>query len=111
MPTGKDPTQELQAQVLDNIRKSQEAIIDGMRTWAETIRQLVPDTTQAAMPRTDQLPTPAEVVDSVFDFAAQLLDAQRQLAHSVLGATTAIGESVQKETEKATGTVKKSTRR
>jgi hypothetical protein len=111
MPTGKDPTQELQAQVLDGIRKSQEAVIDGMRTWAETIQQLVPGTAQAALPRTGQLPTPTEVVDSVFDFAAQLLDAQRQLAHSVLGATTAIGESVQEETEKAAGTAKKSTRR
>jgi hypothetical protein len=111
MPTGKDPTQELQAQVLDGIRKSQEAVIDGMRTWAETIQQLVPGTAQAALPRTGQLPTPTEVVDSVFDFAAQLLDAQRQLAHSVLGATTAIGESVQEETEKAAGTAKKSTKR
>ena len=27
--------------------------------------------------RLDQLPTPAEVVDSVFDFAAQLPNAQR----------------------------------
>ena len=63
------------------------------------------------MARTDQLPTPAEVVDSVFDFAAQLLDAQRELAHSVLGATTAIGESVQEETEKAAGTAKRSTKR
>ena len=73
MPTEKDPTQEIQTQVLDGIRKSQEAVIDGMRTWAETIQQLVPGTTQAAMPRTDQLPTPAEVVDSVFDFAASSL--------------------------------------
>ena len=111
MPTEKDPTQELQAQVLDNIRKSQEAVIDGMRTWAETIQQLVPGTAQAAGLRTGQLPTPAEVVDSVFDFAAQLLNAQRELAHSVLGATTAIGESVQKGTEKAAGTAKKSTKR
>jgi hypothetical protein len=111
MPTDMDPTQEIQTQVLDGIRKSQEAVIDGMRTWAETIQQLVPGTAQAAMPRTDQLPTPAEVVDSVFDFAAQLLNAQRELAHSVLGATTAVGESVQKETEKAAGTAKKSTKR
>jgi hypothetical protein len=111
VPTDKDPTQELQAQMLDGIRKSQEAVIDGMRTWAETIQKLVPGTTQAAMPRTDQLPTPAEVVDSVFDFAAQLLNAQRELAHSVLGATIAVGESVQKETEKAASTAKKSTKR
>ena len=111
MPTEKDPTQEIQTQVLDGIRKSQEAVIDGMRTWAETIQQLVPGTTQAALPRTGQLPTPTEVVDSVFDFAAQLLNAQRELAHSVLGATTAVGESVQKEAGKAAGTAKKSTKR
>jgi hypothetical protein len=111
MPTDQDPTQELQAQVLDGIRKSQEAVIDGMRTWAETIQQLVPGTAQAAQPATGQLPTPAEVVDSVFDFAAQLLDAQRQLAHSVLGATTAVGERVQEETRKAAGTAKRSTKR
>jgi hypothetical protein len=111
MPTEKDPAEELQAQVLDGIRKSQEAVIDGMRSWAETIQQLVPGTAQAALPRTDQLPTPTEVVDSVFDFAAQLLDAQRKLAYSVLGATTAIGERVQEETEKAAGTAKKSTKR
>jgi hypothetical protein len=111
MPTEKDPTQELQAQVLDGIRKSQEAVIDGMRTWAETIQQLVPSTAQAAVPRTGQLPTPTEVVDSVFDFAAQLLDAQRQLAHSVLGATTAVSGRIQEETEKATSPARKSTKR
>jgi hypothetical protein len=48
MPTEQDPTQELQAQVLDGIRKSQEAVIDGMRSWAETIQQLVPGAAQAA---------------------------------------------------------------
>jgi hypothetical protein len=111
MPTEKDPTQEIQTQVLDGIRKSQEAVIDGMRAWTETIQQLVPGTGQSALPRTDQLPSPAEVVDSVFDFAAQLLNAQRELAHSVLGVTSAIGESVQEETEKAAGRAKKSTKR
>ena len=113
-----DPTQEIQAQVLDGIRKSQEAVVDGMRAWAETIQQLVPGTAQAAVPGAAQLPSPTEVVDSVFDFAAQLLNAQRELAHSVLGATTAIGERVQEETgkaaataEKAAGTSRKSAKR
>jgi hypothetical protein len=111
MATDKDPSQERQAQVLDGIGKSQEAVIDGRRTWAETIQQLVPGAAQAAMPGTGQLPTPVEVVDSVFDVAAQLLNAQRELAHSVLGATTAIGERVQEETEQAAGTAKQSTKR
>jgi hypothetical protein len=104
-----DPTQEIQAQVLDGIRKSQEAVIDGMRTWAETVQQLVPGAAQSTLPAS-QLPSATEVVDSVFDFAAQLLNAQRELAHSVLGATTAIGEQVQEETGKAAGTARKSTK-
>jgi hypothetical protein len=111
MADARETTEDLQAQVLDGIRKSQEAVIDGMRSWAETVQQLVPGTAQAAFPRNDQLPSPTEVVDSVFDFAAQLLDAQRSLAHSVLGATASIGERVQEETEKATETAKKSTKR
>ena len=111
MPTEKDPTQEIQGQVLDGIRKSQEAVIDGMRTWAETVQRLVPGSAQAAVPGAGQLPSPTEVVDSVLDFAAQLLNAQRELAHSVLGATTAIGERAQEETEKAAGTAKRSTKR
>ena len=110
MADPKDTTQEIQAQVLDGIRKSQEAVIDGMRSWAETVQQLVPGSAQSAVLGGGQLPSPAEVVDSVFDFAAQLLNAQRELAHSVLGVTTAVGERVQEETEKAAGKAKKSAR-
>jgi hypothetical protein len=111
MADQRDTTEDLQSQTLDAIRKSQEAVIDGMRSWAETMQRLVPGTGQAALPRTDQLPSPTEVVDSVFDFAAQLLNAQRELAHTVLGATTSIGERVQEETGKAAETSKKGTRR
>jgi hypothetical protein len=110
MADARETTEELQAQVLDGIRKSQEAVIEGMRSWAETVQQLVPGTAQTAWPRPEQLPTPAEVVDSVFDFAAQLLNAQRELAQSVLGATASIGERVQEQTEKATATAKKATK-
>jgi hypothetical protein len=110
MADPKDPTQELQAQVLEGIRKSQEAVVDGMRAWAQTVQRLAPGGAQPAWPRSEQLPSPAQVVDSVFDFAAQLLDAQRELAHRVLDATTAVGGQVQEQTEKAADTAKKSTK-
>ena len=101
MADTEDPTQEIQAQVLDGIRKSQEAVIDGMRAWAETVQQLVPGSAQAAaVPGAGQLPSATEVVDSVFDFAAQLLNAQRELAHSILGATTAVSEQAQEAAKK-----------
>jgi hypothetical protein len=103
----KDSTEELQTQVLDGIRKSQEAVIEGMRSWAETVQQLVPGTAQTAWARTEDLPTPTEVVDSVFDFAAQLLNAQRELAHSILGATTEIGERAQEAAKAPAESAKK----
>jgi len=106
--SAKDTAEDLQAQVLDGIRKSQAAVIEGMRTWTETIQQLVPQ--PASWPQAEQLPTPTEVVDSVFDFAAQLLNAQRELAHSVLGATASIGERAREEAEKATQSAQKTTK-
>jgi hypothetical protein len=111
MADPKDATQDVQAQVLEGIRKSQEAVIDGMRAWAETVQQMVPGATKAAVPGAAQLPSATEVVDSVFDFAAQLLNAQRELAHSILGATTAVGERVQEETGKAADRAGKSAKR
>ena len=33
MADPKDTTQEIQSQVLEGIRRSQEAVIDGMRAW------------------------------------------------------------------------------
>ena len=99
MADPKDPTQEIQAQVLDGIRKSQEAVVDGMRSWAETVQQLVPGTAQSSVLGASRLPSPTEVVDSVFD-AAQLLNAQRELAHSILGATTAVSEQAQEAAKK-----------
>jgi hypothetical protein len=52
------------------------------------------------VPGGSQLPSATEVVDSVFDFAAQLLNAQRELAHSILGATTAVSEQAQAAAKK-----------
>ncbi len=33
-------TQEFQGQILDTIRKSQEAVTDAIRTWAETVQSI-----------------------------------------------------------------------
>ena len=110
MATPEETTQELQAQILEGIRKSQEAVLDGVRSWTETVQQFVPGTARTAWPGAEQLPTPAEVIDSVFDFAAQLLNAQRELAHSVLGAATAAAERVQEEAGKAADTAGKATK-
>jgi hypothetical protein len=79
-------TQELQAQFLDSVRKSQEAVIDALRTWAETVHSVSPSL-PAPVPFADKLPKPSELVADAFDFAGQLLAAQRKFAEDVIQIT------------------------
>ncbi len=98
----KDPTDDFQAQILDGIRKSQAAVVEGLRSWTETVQQLVPTPGRTAWPGSEQFPTVGELVDSVFDFATQLLNAQREFAHSVLAVAAPVGEQAQEKPEKPT---------
>ena len=83
-------TQELQAQFLDSIRKSQDAVVDALRTWADAVHSVTPSLPVSAVPFADKLPKPKDLVEDAFDFAAQLLAAQRKFAEDVLQITTSV---------------------
>jgi len=83
-------TQELQAQFLDSVRKSQEAVVDALRTWAETVHSMTPALPVSAVPFADKLPTPGVVVADAYDFAGQLLAAQRKFAEDVIKVTAPV---------------------
>ena len=59
-------TQELQAQILDSIRKSQEAVVDALRTWAEAVHSVTPSLPVSAVPFADKLPKPSELVADAY---------------------------------------------
>ena len=82
--------QELQAQILDSIRKSQDAVVDALRTWADAVHSVTPSLPVSAVPFADKLPKPKDLVEDAFDFAAQLLAAQRKFAEDVLQVTTSV---------------------
>jgi hypothetical protein len=82
--------QEVQAQMLDTIRKSQEFTLGAIRTWSEAVQSIMPSlpplpSAFPALP--DNLPKPEEVVVGAYDFAEQLLAAQRKFAEEVFRAT------------------------
>src|SRR5262245_57043639 len=81
------PGQELQDEILKTVRKSQEAIIDAIRTWADTVQSIAPKLPAVSVPLADRLPKPEDVVASAYDFAEQLLAGQRRFAEDVLKAT------------------------
>jgi hypothetical protein len=94
-------TQELQEQFLDTIRKSQEGVTDAIRTWAETVQSITPSLPTPQVPFADKLPRPGELVSNAYDFAEQMLAAQRKFAEDVIAVTapvlTAKGDSAAKK--------------
>jgi len=88
-----DPTsigKEVQAQILETIRKSQEAVTDAIRTWADAVHSVTPSLPIPSLPLADKLPKPTDVVANAYDFAEQLLAAQRKFAEDVLKATAPV---------------------
>jgi hypothetical protein len=81
-------SQEVQSEILDTVRKSQEAMVDAIKRWAETIQSITPSIPVPSLPYADKLPKPEEFVANAYDFAEQLLASQRKFAENVLHATT-----------------------
>ena len=100
MTNPRTATQELQAQVLDSVRKSQDAVVDALRTWAEAVHSLTPSLPVSAVPFADKLPKPKDLVEDAFDFAAQLLAAQRKFAEDVLQVTASVVDEAPAEPAK-----------
>ena len=84
------PTQDLQNEVLITVRKSQESVIDALKTWVETVQSITPKIPAVDLPFADKLPKPEEVVASAYDFAEQLLASQRKFAEEVVKATASL---------------------
>jgi hypothetical protein len=88
-----DPTtigKEMQGQVLEMIRRSQEAVTDAITTWADLVRSVMPSLPIPAVPLADKLPKPTDLVANAYDFAEQLLATQRKFAEDVLEAVAPV---------------------
>ena len=83
-------TQELQSQILDSIRTSQEAVVDALRTWAEAVHSVTPPLPVSTVPFADKLPKPSELVADAYDFAGQLLATQRKFTEDVIQITAPV---------------------
>ena len=106
MTNPRTATQELQAQILDSIRKSQDAVVDALKTWADAVHSVSPSLPVSAVPFADKLPRPKDLVEDAFDFAAQLLAAQRKFAEDVLQITTSVVDEAPAEPARKTAAAK-----
>jgi hypothetical protein len=90
MTDARTATQELQAQTLDWVRKSQDVAVEALKTWADAVQSVTPSLPVPAVPFFDKLPKPGELVADAFDFAGQLLAAQRKFAEDVIAVTAPV---------------------
>lgn len=86
---------ELQGEIIKTVRRGQDAVVDAIQMWADAVQAIKPPMPEVGIPFADKLPTPSELVAGAYDFAEQLLAAQRQFAEDVLHATAPLfpGES------------------
>ena len=87
MPETPSTGQEIQSEILDMVRKSQEALIAAIKLWADAVQSITSFIPTPNLPYSDKLPKPEELVVNAYDFAEQLLTSQRKFAENVIEAT------------------------
>ena len=87
-------SQELQEQVLGQVRKGQDSVTSAVRTWAEAVQTVRPQIPGLRAPTVrlpvvaDILPSPLALISGAFDLAEQLLAAQRALVEQLVDELT-----------------------
>jgi 3-methyladenine DNA glycosylase AlkC len=75
----------IQDQVLDAIKRSQEATLKIVGAWSESVAKLatnLPDVPK--LPLVDSLPKPGELSDQFFDFAQKLMTSQQEFVQKLI---------------------------
>ena len=85
-----NPAKDMQEEFLSAIRKSEETVIEAIKTWVETVQSIMPKVPSVQVPGADKLPKPEDVVAGAYDFAEQLLASQRKFAEEVVKATRSL---------------------
>jgi len=72
-----------QQDYIEAVRQGQQAVVSAVQAWSDSLQRLMSGGAASAA----QAPRPAEVIDQVFDFAQQMLNAQRDFTKKLLEAT------------------------
>jgi len=81
-----NPAQQMQEEFLSATRKSQEILLEAIKTWVDSAQALTPKVPSVKLPFAEQLPKPEDVVSGTYDFAEQVLANQRHFAEEIMKA-------------------------
>jgi len=82
-----NPAEQMQDEFLSAIRKSQDIVLQAIKTWVDSAQAVTSKVPSVQLPFADQLPKPEDVVSGTYDFAEQVLVNQRRFAEEILEAT------------------------
>ena len=88
----------IQEQYSELIKQGQDASRAALETWTQTFQQAAGQLSGSGLIR------PEQVIDQVFDFAGQILNAQRDLAKQLVATGTAMAEKARDGVSQAAGT-------
>lgn len=91
MQTSQDMLTSMQTQALEAIRTGQAATLEAVKNWSETVAKMTPAAPAAQVPAEFKAAfgEPSEIIDSVYDFASQLLELNKKFVHDLLEASKA----------------------
>ena len=82
-----DRNKQIQDQVLSTIKQSQDAVIQAVTSWSQTVSKLGPQLPEMpTVPLADTMPKPSEASDQFFEFAQKLLASQQDFVQKLLAA-------------------------
>ena len=79
-------TQKGQEQFLAAVRESQQAVVDGVGAWAQTVQGIA--SAAPPIPGAGQLPDAQTFIDNMFDLVDKLVATQREFAHNLVAAAS-----------------------
>jgi hypothetical protein len=87
----------VQEKYTESLKQGQEAVFGAVDTWTRTVQDAV-----GKLPASD----PAQAIDQFYAVTTRLLEVQRDLARSLVGATTSFADTVRAETQKIADSAK-----
>ena len=78
--------EEFQTKVIDTMSSIEGPLVDRVKSVVSTLDARFPDAPE--LPFAEKIPTPTELVKNGYDFAADLLKANKKIVTSVTAATT-----------------------
>lgn len=89
MQTPQEALASMQTQALEAIKTGQAATLDAVQAWRDGVAKVAPQSVVPEVPSEvkQALGDPTEIVDSVYDFASQLLELNKEFVHKLLNAT------------------------